>query len=168
EALAIDLRLGVAATGLDLGLDRSREPGEAASRRVLLGDGTAVACDAVVVATGAGLRHLPGQPDHPAITELRTLDDSLALQQRIAGGGGHVVVIGAGFIGLEVAASARALGNEVTVLEGAPAPLIRGLGAEMGQVIAAVHADHGVPVHCGVRVGDLTPRADGSVEVAVL
>ena len=79
----------------------------------------------------------------PIVHELRTLDDSLALRARIADGTARVVVIGAGFIGLEVAATARATGCAVTVLEGAPAPLIRGLGAEMGAAATAVHADGG-------------------------
>jgi NADPH-dependent 2,4-dienoyl-CoA reductase/sulfur reductase-like enzyme len=66
------------------------------------------------------------------------------------------VVIGAGFIGLEVAATAHQLGNDVTVLEGGPAPLIRGLGAEMGSAIAAIHRDRGVDLRCGMTVEALT------------
>jgi NADPH-dependent 2,4-dienoyl-CoA reductase/sulfur reductase-like enzyme len=65
------------------------------------------------------------------------------------------VVIGAGFIGLEVAATARGLNNSVVVLEGAPAPLIRGLGAEMGAACAAVHADHDVGIRCGITVDSI-------------
>ena len=66
------------------------------------------------------------------------------------------MVIGAGFIGLEVAATAKMLGNDVVVLEGASAPLIRGLGAEMGEAIADLHRAHGVEVRCGVFIDGLT------------
>ena len=90
---------------------------------------------------------------------LRTLDDSLGLRRRLADGP-RVVVIGAGFIGLEVAATAAQSGCAVTVLEGAPAPMMRGLGAEMGEVVARVHARNGVDVRCGVHVGGI--EGDGA------
>ena len=115
--------------------------------------------EGAILATGSRPRTLPGQDDLPDVVVLRSVDDSLDLRERIAGGGRRVVVIGAGFIGLEVAATARKLGNEVLVLEGAPAPLIRGLGAAMGAAIAAVHADHGVEVRCGVTIEGLQPGA---------
>ena len=67
----------------------------------------------------------------------------------------RVVVIGAGFIGLEVAATARKLGNDVTVLEGLPAPLIRGLGAELGATVGGIHEPDGVVLRCAVSVADL-------------
>ena len=76
------------------------------------------------------------------------------LRARLIGGGKRVVVVGAGFIGLEVAATARQLGNDVVVLEGGPAPLTRGLGADMGAAVVAVHGDHGVDVRCNVQVDD--------------
>lgn len=79
----------------------------------------------------------------------------MRLRAEIADGGRHVVVIGAGFIGLEVAATARQLGNEVTVLEGAAAPLIRGLGVEMGAAIGAMHQANGINIRCDVRVDRL-------------
>jgi NADPH-dependent 2,4-dienoyl-CoA reductase/sulfur reductase-like enzyme len=139
---------GSAATGLDL--DR---------RFVSLDDGSEVTFDGLIAATGAVTRRLPGQDAHPHAVVLRTLDDALELRRRLIGGGRRVVVIGAGFIGLEVAATARQLGNEVTVLEGAPAPLMRGLGAEMGAAVAAVHADHDVEIRCGVQVEGLAPDA---------
>ena len=100
---------------------------------------------------------------------MRTLDDSLGLRAEILDGGRRVVVIGAGFIGLEVAATARQLGNDVIVLEGAEAPLIRGLGAEMGAAIGALHVAEGIDLRCGVRVRELTAagvtiEVDGEVE----
>ncbi len=138
--LELDLRLGVTATALDV-----------SRRAVTLGTGEVVTGDGVIIATGSAPRPLPGQPDLDGVTMLRTLDDSLALRRRLVDRA-RVVVIGAGFIGLEVAATAAQTGCSVVVLEGAPAPLIRGLGAEMGNVVAQVHSRHDVEVRCGVTV----------------
>jgi NADPH-dependent 2,4-dienoyl-CoA reductase/sulfur reductase-like enzyme len=121
-------------------------------RTVTLADGSTLPFDGLVIATGAATRRLPGQPDDPDVCELRTLDDSLSLRARLAPGDVRLTVIGAGFIGLEVAATARSLGNEVIVLEGLPAPLTRGLGADMGFAVTALHEDNGVRVRCGVQV----------------
>ena len=111
--------------------------------------------EGVIIATGSATRRLPGQEDVPIVHELRTLEDSLGLRERIADGTARVVVVGAGFIGLEVAATARARGCAVTVLEGLPSPLIRGLGAEMGLAATAVHAADGIDIRCGVLVEGL-------------
>jgi NADPH-dependent 2,4-dienoyl-CoA reductase/sulfur reductase-like enzyme len=146
EALAgleLDMRLGVRATALDV-----------SRRAVTLETDEVVAADGVIIATGSQPRPLPGQPDLDGVTMLRTLDDSLALRRRLADRP-RVVVIGAGFIGLEVAATAALSGCAVTVLEGAPAPLIRGLGAEMGEVVARVHSRNGVDVLCDVQVAGI-------------
>ncbi len=147
-SLDVDWRLSTRAAGLDL-----------AEHRITLDDGQHVRFEGATLATGSRPRTLPGQDELPDLVVLRSVDDSIALRDRIAGGGKRVVVIGAGFIGLEVAATARNLGNEVLVLESAPAPLIRGLGAAMGGAIAAVHADHGVEVRCGVSIEGLQPGA---------
>ena len=120
-----------------------------------LTDGTDISFDGCILATGAACRRLPDQSRHRHAHELRTLDDAMRLRAELAGGDHHVVVIGAGFIGLEVAATAKQLGNRVTVLEGAPAPLIRGLGTEMGAAIGAMHAERGVDIRCGVDVDRL-------------
>ncbi|MGA9278492.1 NAD(P)/FAD-dependent oxidoreductase, partial [Ilumatobacter sp.] len=141
DELDVEWRLGVAATGLDPD-----------SGILHLADGSDVEFDGCIIATGAACRRLPDQDRHPHVHELRTLDDSLRLRHELAQGDHHVVVIGAGFIGLEVAATAKQLGNRVTVLEGAPAPLIRGLGAEMGEAIGSMHIERGVDVRCGVQV----------------
>ncbi len=141
DSLGVTWRLGVPATGLDID-----------AHRVIVADGSEVAFDGIVIATGAAPRRLPGQADFRHVVELRTLDDSLDLRARLQGGTSRVVVIGAGFIGLEVAATARLLGNSVVVLEGMPAPLIRALGAEMGAACAAVHGDHDVAIRCGITV----------------
>ena len=144
DDLDVEWRLGVAASRLDL-----------EGRRVELSDGDALAFDACIIATGATCRRLPDQGRFAHVHELRTLDDSMRLRAELAGGGRRVVVIGAGFIGLEVAATAAGLGNEVTVLEGGSAPLVRGLGEEMGRAIGAMHAERGVEIRCEVRVDRL-------------
>jgi NADPH-dependent 2,4-dienoyl-CoA reductase/sulfur reductase-like enzyme len=128
---------------------------------VALDDGTRVAFDGLVVATGARPRELPGQPRLPGVFTLRTLDDALALRTALEGGP-RVVVIGAGFIGAEVAATCRGRGLDVTVLEALPQPMVRGLGPELGAVIAAVHRDHGVDLRCGVQVAGI--EGGGRVE----
>ena len=92
---------------------------------------------------------------------LRTLDDALALRAELERGP-QVVVIGAGFIGAEVAATCRERGLDVTVLESLPQPMVRGLGPELGEVIAAVHRDHGVDLRTGVHVEGI--EGDGRVE----
>ncbi len=156
DELAVDWRLGSAAVGLDLG-----------ARLVELATGESIPFDSLIIATGARPRRLPGHDTFDHVHELRSLDDALALRAGIAPGGRRVVVIGAGFIGLEAAATAKTLGNDVVVLEGASAPLIRGLGAEMGEAIAELHRAHGVNVRCDVRIDALTDDgvrlADGEV-----
>jgi NADPH-dependent 2,4-dienoyl-CoA reductase/sulfur reductase-like enzyme len=146
DELDVEWKLGVAASRLDLD-----------ARRVDLSDGTSLDFDGCIIATGAGCRRLPDQGRHAHVHEVRTVDDSMRLRAEIADGGRHVVVIGAGFIGLEVAATAKQLGNQVTVLEGASAPLIRGLGAEMGAAIGAMHEANGIDIRCNVRVDRLDP-----------
>ncbi len=145
DELDVEWRLGEAASSLDL---RRRE--------LSLADGSVVGFDALVIATGAHPRRLADQHTFDHVHELRTLDDALRLRSEIVNGGRRVVVIGAGFIGLEAAATAKSLGNDVVVLEGAAAPLIRGLGAEMGEAIADLHRARGVEVRCGVLIEGLT------------
>jgi NADPH-dependent 2,4-dienoyl-CoA reductase/sulfur reductase-like enzyme len=148
-SLGLDVRLGVPAVALQV-----------AERRVALADGSSVEGDAVIVATGTEVRRLPFQPDWPGVVELRTLHDSERLRDLLLPGA-RLVVIGAGFIGLEVAATATQRGCTVTVLEGAPAPLMRALGAQMGEAVASVHARHGVTVRSGVGVAGFEGSADG-------
>ncbi|MFN8021151.1 MAG: FAD-dependent oxidoreductase [Acidimicrobiales bacterium] len=149
--LGLELMLGVRAGGLDT--DR---------RHLQLDDGSELAYDGLVIATGASPRRLPGQPELDGICVLRTLDDALDLRSRLTEPGTRLVVIGAGFIGLEVAATARARGCTVTVLEGLPAPLVRGLGAELGAAVASVHGRHEVEIRCGVQVSAIE-GVDGAV-----
>lgn len=141
DDLDVEWRFGVAAAGLDT-----------SAKVVHLTDGTDLDYDGCIIATGASCRRLPEQSRYAHVHEVRTLDDSMRLRGELAKGDRRVVVIGAGFIGLEVAATAKAAGNEVTVLEGGSAPLMRGLGEEMGAAIGAMHEARGVQVRCGVQV----------------
>ncbi|SFQ28782.1 3-phenylpropionate/trans-cinnamate dioxygenase ferredoxin reductase subunit [Actinomadura madurae] len=119
---------------------------------VELGDGAVLPADKVLLATGAGPRPLnvPGA-DLPGVAYLRTLDDALALAGELRAGAA-VVVIGAGFVGAEVAASARSLGCDVTMLETAPVPLGRVLGPDIARRFTALHLAHGVNLRCAVGV----------------
>ncbi len=146
DELGLDLRLGCRAVSLDLD-----------GRAIHLADDSVVPFDGLVLATGSRPRRLPGQDAVPGVRELRTLGDSLALREVIADGTARLVVVGAGFIGLEVAATAHALGCTVTVLEAAEAPLIRGLGSAMGRATTSLH--DGIAIRCGVAVERL--QADG-------
>jgi len=151
ESLGLTLRLGVRAVALDT-----------STRTVSLDDGSAVTYDGLIIATGASPRKLPDQPSLHGVVELRTLSDALGLRDLTADGTARVTVIGAGFIGLEVAATARARGCAVTVLEAAPSPLIRGLGVDMGTAVASVHARNGVELRCGVQIAGIE-GTDGQV-----
>jgi len=150
--VGIDWRLGVAAHGLDL-----------AGRRVELADGSDVAFDGLVIATGARVRTLPGQPDLAGIHTLRTLDDCLALRADLDATPSRVVVVGAGFIGAEVAATVRQRGLDVTLLEALEVPLQRVLGDRMGAVCADVHRDHGVDLRLSSGVDGFVEGGDGRV-----
>ncbi|MCY4271198.1 MAG: FAD-dependent oxidoreductase [bacterium] len=138
--LQADWRLGRRAVGLD-----------AAARTVALDDGREVSAEGILIATGARCRELPTS-GLDGIHTLRGLDDCLAIRAELDSSPQRVAVVGAGFIGAEVAATARERGLEVTVIEALPVPLGRILGAEMGAVCAEVHRDHGVDLRLGVGV----------------
>ncbi len=160
DALELDWRLGVRATGLDMG-----------AATVSLDDGSTVAHDGLIITTGARCRTIPGTEQLGGVYTLRTLDDCLAIRADFVASPQRVVVVGAGFIGAEVAATAKELGLDVTMVEMAPVPFERILGAEMGQVCADVQHDHGVDLRTGVGVqaiegGDRVERVvltDGTV-----
>ncbi|MGI8796655.1 MAG: NAD(P)/FAD-dependent oxidoreductase [Acidimicrobiia bacterium] len=149
DELQLDLRLGRRAVRLD-------RDGSA----VVLDDGEHVDFDGVVIATGSTPRQLPGTPPLPGIFTLRTLDDCLAIRAELERGP-RVVVVGAGFIGSEVASTCRGRGLEVTVLEALPVPLVRGLGPVLGGVLGDLHRDHGVDLRCDAAVAGF----DGSGRV---
>ncbi|MBA3806879.1 MAG: FAD-dependent oxidoreductase [Solirubrobacterales bacterium] len=128
---------------------------EQTSAEVVLAGGERLGYDRLLLATGAEPRSLsiPGA-DLDGIYYLRTLPDSARLRERIEQGG-TVVVIGAGWIGCEVAASARQAGLEVTVIDPASVPLERVLGAEAGAIYRDIHTDHGVQMLLGIGVNAL-------------
>ena len=149
EALDAQWLLGVSATALD-----------PLTRTVTLADGRTVSSDAVVIATGSRARRMPGAP--PGVHTVRTLADAAALRSELVPGV-RLAVIGAGFIGAEIASTAHALGIQVTVIEAASTPLAGPLGAEMGAVVAGLHEHHGVTLRCGTAVAGLlgTDRVTG-------
>ncbi len=136
----IDLRIGTPATAVDT-----------AAQTVTLAGGATVSYDELVVATGLRPRRLPGLPELAGIHVLRTIADSRALRDDVAPGK-RVLVVGAGFIGCEIAASFRALGVDVIVVEPQQAPLAGVLGARVGALVARMHSDEGVDIRCGAGV----------------
>lgn len=154
---SITLRQGTSVQGLQLG-----------ERQVQLSDGTLLAYDALLLATGSTPRRLdvPGA-DATGVHYLRTLDDADALRAGLDTTQ-HLVIVGGGWIGLEVAAVAREQGVAVTVLEQAELPLVGVLGPEVAQVFADLHRAHGVDLRCGVGVQSFiaTDGAFAGVELA--
>jgi NADPH-dependent 2,4-dienoyl-CoA reductase/sulfur reductase-like enzyme len=142
---------------LELQLGRRAEALDTSARTITLDDGERVAFDGCVVATGAKPRTLPGTPDLPGIHVLRSLDDSLAIRAALDERP-RVVVVGAGFIGAEVAATCRRRRLDVTVLEALPSPMVRGLGPLLGDVLATLHREHGVDMRTGVGVAGFEGR----------
>jgi 3-phenylpropionate/trans-cinnamate dioxygenase ferredoxin reductase component len=140
DALDLDLRLGVAARSLDV-----------AAREVTLANDEKISYDGLVIATGAFARPLPGAPALAGLFTLRTLDDALALRAELERSP-RVVVVGAGFIGAEVAATCRKRGLDVTIIEPLAQPMARVLAAEIGAVCAGAHRDQGVDLRLGVGV----------------
>ncbi len=140
EDLAVEWRLGSPARVL-----------HADDRCVELEDGERIPYDQLLVATGTTARELPFANGLGGIHLLRTLDDARRLRDELARAS-RVLIVGAGFIGMEVAASCRQLGLEVAVVEPLEQPLVRGLGAELGAWVGDRHRDQGVEIHCGVGV----------------
>ncbi|MEU2394624.1 FAD-dependent oxidoreductase [Streptomyces sp. NPDC007369] len=152
--LGVELRLGAPATALDT-----------AGRTVRAG-GTDIPYDRLVIATGVRARTLPAAEGRTGVHTLRTLDDARALRSELAAAR-DVVVVGAGFIGAEVASAARALGARVTMVDAQPAPLVRSVGPELGALVAGLHTAHGTRLRCGVLVERVEGRA-GRAERVVL
>lgn len=146
DTLNADWRLGTKAVGLELG-DQGGT--------VRLDSGSGVEFDGLVIATGANARSLAGHENTHGVHRLRGLDDAISLKAALDNKPQRVVVIGCGFIGTEVAATARELGLEVTLIDTAPAPLSRVLDYEAGMALAKLHRDHGVDVRLGVGISEL-------------
>ena len=149
----VDLRLGVTVTGI-----------HPSAHEVSLADGSRIGYAKLLLATGSS----PRRPSVPGagldgVLYLRTVGDSDRIKAALQSSS-RVAVIGAGWIGLETAAAARAAGLAVTVLEMAELPLLRVLGREVAQVFATLHQENGVDLRCGVQVAEITGsggRADG-------
>ncbi len=141
DDLDLDWLLGERAVGLDVG-----------ARTVELRDGESLGYDGLVIACGATPRRLRDQPELAGVHVVRTLDDSLGLRADLDAGATRVVVIGAGFIGAEVAATCRRRGHEVVLVEPLEQPLVRVLGEEIGGAVADVHRSEGVELRLGVGV----------------
>ena len=146
DALDVEVRTADPATALDPG-----------ARRVRLASGEWVGGEGVVLACGARARQLPAAA---GVHTLRTLDDALALRD-VLRPGARLVVVGGGFIGAEVASTARGLGLDVTVVEAAPVPMAAALGERFGGVCARWHRDHGVRLVTGVGVAGIVGAAPG-------
>jgi len=153
DELNVELMLGEPATGLD------------PDRKVVRVGDREIGYDALVIATGSTLRTIPGTDHLDGVHGLRTLDDSLAIRAALDAGA-RTVVIGAGFIGSEVASSAKKRGLDVTIVEALPTPLVRATGDRMGASIAGLHDRHGSPLLCGRGV--VAIEGDGKVERVVL
>jgi NADPH-dependent 2,4-dienoyl-CoA reductase/sulfur reductase-like enzyme len=153
EALGVEARLGVRATGLD-----------AAARRVTLEDGGRLDADGVVIATGSA----PRRPfAEEGVLVLRTLEDCRRLRDALVSreGTARLAVIGAGFIGSEVAATCSALADRVTVIEALPVPLAAALGETVGAALGALHWRNGVHLRTGVAVAAVRPGPPAEIEL---
>ncbi|WP_280258051.1 NAD(P)/FAD-dependent oxidoreductase [Nocardia abscessus] len=151
----IDVRLGTTVTGLD-----------PAAKTITLPDGSTLSYDKLALATGSTPRTLPVPgADAPNVYTLRTIEDSDTLIE-LFGSARRIVIIGAGWIGLEVAAAARAAGVEVTIVERGDLPLRAALGPEMGQVFADLHRANGVDFRFEAQVEAITTEEAIATDVA--
>jgi 3-phenylpropionate/trans-cinnamate dioxygenase ferredoxin reductase subunit len=141
----VELRLGIQATGLDV-----------SAHEVTLDTGERLRYDKLLLATGSSPRRLtvPGA-DFDGVHYLRQAEDADRLRTALAAAGRRVLIIGAGWIGLEVAAAARGYGNEVTLVEPQPTPLRAALGDELGEMFAELHREHGVDFRPSTRAAEI-------------
>ncbi len=151
----IELRAGCAVDELDL------------ERRRVTADGEVVGFEHLVLATGLRARRLPTLPDGPGVHALRTLDDAEQLRQELRPGA-RLIVLGAGFVGLEVASSAIALGATVTVVDPAATPFLRTLGPEIGDLLASRAREQGVELRLGRTVVAVERSLEGRPRTVVL
>ena len=138
---------------------------DTATQALTLADGSQLGYDELIIATGLVPKRIPSFPDLPGIHVLRSFDESLALRKE-AGAARRAVVIGAGFIGCEVAASLRGLGVDVVLVEPQPAPLASVLGEKIGELVTRLHRAEGVDVRCGVGVTEVA--GEGRVQKVTL
>ena len=138
---------------------------DTAAQSVKLADGSDLEYDELIIATGLVPKTIPSFPDLEGIRVLRSLEESIALREH-AGTAEKAVVVGAGFIGCEVAASLRGMGVNVVLVEPQPSPLASVLGEQVGALVARLHQAEGVDVRCNVGVAEV--RGTGLVEKVVL
>jgi 3-phenylpropionate/trans-cinnamate dioxygenase ferredoxin reductase subunit len=130
-------------------------------RTVETAEGSSVAYDKLLIATGARPRPLPGLPfDQNRVLSLRNHDDALALRRWMEPGR-KIAIIGGGFIGLELAATFRRIGAEVTLIEVLPRILMRGVPERLAALLHERHVSEGVVLHCGIAIRSVSPAADG-------
>ncbi|HVV08102.1 NAD(P)/FAD-dependent oxidoreductase [Amycolatopsis sp.] len=141
--LGLDLRLGARAVGAD-----------AAARSVTLADGSAIGYDELVIATGVRPRRLPGTDGVAGVHVLRTLDDARGLRDALAAKP-RLVIVGAGFLGAEVASVARTAGASVTLVSDLEAPLSDVLGPDLGELLIGLHRERGVEIITGTLVQEV-------------
>ncbi|WP_432487947.1 FAD-dependent oxidoreductase [Kineococcus sp. SYSU DK018] len=151
--LDVSWRLGVRAVGLDLG-----------HREVVLDDASRLAFDGLVIATGARPRQLSGALDVQGVHVLRTLDDARWLREALRRRPRSVAVLGGGFIGCEVAATARSLGLDVTLIHAAPLPMLTAVGGQVAGFCADLHRRHGVHLRLGAGVRQVHANRGGELE----
>jgi NADPH-dependent 2,4-dienoyl-CoA reductase/sulfur reductase-like enzyme len=148
----VNLRTGTTASSVDK-----------VAHTVTLSDGDSIHYDKLLLTTGSSPRRLPlPGTDLDGVYYLRTLDDSKALHSILEAGGKRLVLIGSGWIGMEVAATAKTLGNDVTILERDPIPLAVALGDDLGQMFADVHEKQGVILRMSLTVASIV-GAEGRV-----
>jgi NADPH-dependent 2,4-dienoyl-CoA reductase/sulfur reductase-like enzyme len=138
------------------------------AHELTLDDGSTVPYGRLLLATGSSAR-VPSIPGiaFPGVHTLRTVDDAETLKAEFGDGGKRVVLVGSGWIGMEVGATARTLGNEVTILDRGSIPLAGAIGKELGAVFARLHIDHGVDLRTGVQV-ERIDRSDDGLRVGLL
>jgi 3-phenylpropionate/trans-cinnamate dioxygenase ferredoxin reductase component len=166
ERLFFSAKENHAALGLTQSLGRRARSLDLRERKILLDDGSTRDFDGLVIATGASARRLPAQEGWSNAFTLRTLDDALAIRSHLLQSP-RVLVVGAGFIGLEVAASCRKLNLAVTVVEPQALPLLGLLGPRVGAAVRELHAAHGVELRLGVTLNGFEGHG-GRVERALL
>ena len=143
---------------------------DAETREVSLADGSRMAFDAVVIATGAQLRHLPNTQGRANIYGLRTLDEAIALRDGLATlePGSRVVLIGAGCLGQEIATVATGLGHRVTLVEGLPRPLLRIVGEEVATALTMLPNLGGAELVLGVGVKEVGSASESAAAGVVV
>jgi len=152
---AIELELGTRVTAASL-----------EERSVTTDRGRQLSFDTLVLSLGGTPRQLPGIPAAANVHTLRSLRDSSNLRRSITSGS-RMLLVGAGFIGAEVAASARKLGKEVLIVEAAPVPLERALGKDVGEIYAEIHRDHGVDLRASTQIKEWHSTGDQMIGVTL-